>query len=144
MTPLIWLVAGILLVVAELLVGEFVLLMLGAAALLTAAASALGVPFGVDVGVFAVAAAALVGLARPALARRLRPGTAVTGTSALLGARAHVLETVDATTPHPTGTVRIGGAVWSARPAHDGVVIESGTPVVVVDIQGATAVVAGD
>ena len=138
MIPLIWLIAGVLLVTAEVLSGDFVLLMFGGAALAAAAASALGAPLGADVAVFAVAAVALVLLARPAIHRRLHAGTGVnTGTAALLGAHAEVLETVDV----EGGTVKIGGAVWSAKPLHDDIVLAAGSPVVVVGISGATATV---
>ena len=46
MIPLLWAIAGVVLVVAEVLTGGLVLLMLGAAALGTAAVSAAGVPLG--------------------------------------------------------------------------------------------------
>ena len=39
------------------------------------------------------------------------------------------------------GTVRLGGAVWSARALHDGAVLDAGAPIVVVAVEGATAVV---
>lgn len=140
MIPLIWLAAGVVLLLAEVLTGTLVLLMLGGAAVITAGASALGVPFGADVVVFAVAAAAGVLLARPALTRRLRPGAdeVNTGTRALLGTAGEV---VDPITPGHPGTVRLDGAVWTARTLHDDAV-DAGTSVVVVQIAGATAVVA--
>ena len=143
MIPLIWLVAGVVLVAAEALSGAFVLLMLGVAALAAGGASALGVPVGGDVAVFAVASAALVLLARPALTRRLAvPDPVNTGTQALLGARAEVLETVHGDgAGGATGTVRLNGSVWSARALHEDAVLTSGTRVVVVSIRGATAVV---
>lgn len=137
MIPLIWAIAGVLLVVAEVLSGELVLAMLGAAALGTAGASALGVPPGPDLAVFAVLSGLLVLLVRPAVNRRLRVHEAVnTGTRSLLGARAEVVEAITAR----TGTIRIGGALWSARTLHDDD-LAAGTAVVVVEISGATAVV---
>jgi membrane protein implicated in regulation of membrane protease activity len=143
--PLLWAIAGVVLIAVELLSGTFVLLMLGLAALAAAAASALGAPLGVDVAVFGVAAVALVLLARPALQRRLRSddagGTVNAGPAALLGATAEVVEPI---TGDAAGTVRIGGALWTATALHDGPndpLLASGDPVVVVDIRGATAVV---
>jgi len=50
--PLLWLVAGVLLITVELMSGTLVLLMLGVASLVAAGASALGVPLGADVAVF--------------------------------------------------------------------------------------------
>lgn len=144
MIPVVWLIAGLLLVAGELISGALVMLMLGGAAVVTAGASALGVPLGVDVVVFGVVSALLVLLARPALRRRLETagvdGSVNTGPTALLGAHAEVVEAITADDP---GTVRIGGAVWTARALHDDT-LAAGAPVVVVDIRGATAVVTAD
>ena len=142
MIPLLWLVAGVLLVAVELVSGALVLLMLGLAALAAAGASALGASLGVDVAVFGLTAAALVVLARPPLLRRLHTsradGSVNAGPAALLGSPAEVVEPI---TPASAGTVRIGGALWTARALHDGAELTTGDPVVVVDIRGATAVV---
>lgn len=137
MIPLLWAIAGVLLVVAEVLSGTLVLLMLGAAALGTAVASAAGLGVGPDVAVFAVLAGLLVLVARPAVRRRLRVHDPVnTGTQALLGARGEVVEAV----AEGTGTVLLHGSLWSARSLYDDD-LASGTSVVVVEISGATAVV---
>lgn len=140
MIPLIWLVAGVVLVLAEILTGTLVLLMLGVAALVAAGASALGAPPGVDLAVFAVVSVAGVVLARPILSRRLQaPDTDLsTGTRGLLGSIGEVLEAVTHDEP---GTVRLGGAVWTARALGEDV-LGVGDQVVVVQITGATAVVA--
>jgi membrane protein implicated in regulation of membrane protease activity len=143
--PLLWLAAGVLLIAVELMSGTLVLLMLGVASLVAAGASALGVPLGADVAVFGLAATLLVLLARPPLLRRIHgsseDGTANAGPTALLGALAEVVEPI---TADDAGTVRIGGALWTARALHEGAELASGDPVVVVDIRGATAVVTAD
>lgn len=142
MIPLLWLVAGVLLIAVELISGTLVLLMLGVASLVAAGASALGAPLGVDVAVFGLSAALLVLLARPPLLRRWQEsrsdGSANTGPAALLGEPAEVVEPITAAAG---GTVRIGGALWTARALHDDAELATGDPVVVVDIRGATAVV---
>jgi membrane protein implicated in regulation of membrane protease activity len=139
MTPaLLWLIAGVLLIAAEMLSGDFVLVMLGAAALGAAGASVLGVPLPVDAAVFAVLGLGLIFLARPALKRRMRqPGELKTNVDALVGKRAQVESTVDA----HGGQVRIDGALWSARAFDETQVIEAGQTVTVMEIAGATAVV---
>ena len=102
-----------------------------------AGASAAGLPLGPDIAVFAALAAALVLVARPAVNRRFRVHDPVnTGTRALLGTHGEVVEAVSA----GAGTVRLAGAVWSARSLHDDD-LAAGTAVVVVEISGATAVV---
>ncbi|HEY2225252.1 NfeD family protein [Actinomycetospora sp.] len=137
MIPLIWAIAGVVLVVAEVLSGELVLLMLGVAALGTAAASAAGVPLGPDLAVFAVLSVLFVLVARPAVHRRLRVHDPVnTGTRALLGTHGEVVDAVAA----GAGTVLLRGSLWSARSLHDDD-LAAGTAVVVVEISGATAVV---
>jgi membrane protein implicated in regulation of membrane protease activity len=143
--PLLWLIAGVLLIAVELVSGALVMLMLGGAALVTAGASALGAPLAVDVAVFGLSAAALVLLARPALNRRLHSvgadGSVNGGPRTLLGTPAEVVEPITGDEP---GTVRIGGAVWTARALHTDTTLLAGATVVVVDIRGATAVVAAD
>jgi membrane protein implicated in regulation of membrane protease activity len=109
MTPaLVWLIAAIVLIAAEVLSGDFVLVMLGLGALAGAGSAAItGNPL-IDVLVFAVASAGLIWIARPALKRRFLHGPDVkTGIDALIGARAIVLSTVDT----HTGRIKIGGDV---------------------------------
>lgn len=137
--PLIWLVAGILLVAGEVLAGEFVLLMLGGGALVAAAGAAI-----FDLGllgstlVFAVASVLLLLGVRPVLKRRVQQVESYVGhPEAILGSSALVLRRVDG----HDGRVKIAGAEWSAR-SFDGVqVIEPGEHVTVVKIEGATALV---
>ena len=142
MTPaVIWLVAGLILVAAEVASGEFVLLMLGGGALLAAGASAIvGGPL-VGAGVFVVASGLLVFGLRPQLRHRLDRGVehSVMHHEALIGRSAVVIATVDGR----GGRVKIGGDLWSARAVDEHDVIEEGATVTVMDIAGATALVVG-
>ncbi len=135
---LIWLIAGIILIIAELLSGDLFLLMVGIGALFGAGSAALtGNPF-IDVAVFAIASVGMLVLVRPTLKRRFLAGPDIkTNTDALIGARAIVLSTVDV----ESGQVKLAGDVWSARAMTHGEPIEPGTSVTVVEISGATAVV---
>ncbi len=65
------------------------------------------------------------------------PAAIRTGAAALEGAHAVVLQRVDA----QGGRVKIGGEEWSARAYMPDQVIEAGTHVEVVKIEGATALV---
>jgi membrane protein implicated in regulation of membrane protease activity len=88
--------------------------------------------------VFAAASVASLGLLRPIARRHLHlPAAIRTGTAALVGSRAVVLERVDA----DEGQVKIGGEIWSARAYDEDQVIEPGTRVEVLKIDGATALV---
>jgi membrane protein implicated in regulation of membrane protease activity len=137
MAALIWLIVGILLVVAEVLSGDFVLVMLGAAALAAAGVSAVGAADLVSVLVFAATSLGLIVTARPLLKKRLQLGSNVRmHHEALLGSRAVAVTKVD----EHGGQVKIGGDTWSARTL-DGSVVEAGEAVTVVEISGAVAVV---
>lgn len=137
---LVWVIAGLLLVSAEVLSGDLWLLMIGLGALGGAVASAVGGDIVVSAVVFAVATIALLGGIRPVIKRRMFAGDHIqTNTQALIGAKATVVSVVDG----DQGQVKIGGEIWSARahnPHNDPFV--PGTPVIVVEISGATAVVA--
>lgn len=138
MAALIWLVAGVAFVAAEVLSGDFVLLMLGLGALGAAGADAMFGSLAADVAVFALLTVGLIVLARPALKRRLASTDYVpTNVHALVGGKATVVSEVDAR----TGQVKIGGEVWSARALAEGAVFEPGRSVTVVEISGATAIV---
>jgi membrane protein implicated in regulation of membrane protease activity len=141
MAAVVWLIVGVLLIAAEALSGEFVLIMLGAAALAAAGSAALSEPIWIDVVVFAVTSLGLITLARPVLKRRLQPAeTTLTNVQALLGGHAVVVETVDA----HNGQIKLKGEIWSARAFDESEVLEPGSAVTVMDIAGATAVVMGE
>lgn len=136
----VWLVLGVVLIAAEVLSGDFVLLMLGGAAMAAAGASFLVLDSPVVGGVVFLAASALLVFAgRPALRHRLERGMehSVMHHRALVGGPAVVVARVDG----HGGRVRIGGDVWSARAYAGDDVIEEGRKVTVVDISGATALV---
>jgi membrane protein implicated in regulation of membrane protease activity len=140
-TALVWLIVGVVLIVAEVVSGDFVLVMLGVGALAGAGSAALFGNAFVDVAVFAVASIGLLVLARPALKRRFLSGPGVkTNVEALVGARAVTMSTVDS----HGGQVKLAGEVWSARSIAEGQVIDPGTTVTVVEISGATAVVSAE
>lgn len=139
MSALVWLLAGILLVIAEVVVGDLVLLMLAGGAF-AAAGTEIGLdpPLWVDFVVFSVVSVLLLGVLRPVVRRHMLSGPPVLmNTDALTGREATVLERVD----DSDGRVKIGGEVWSARTVHPHDVFDVGTHVMVIEIDGATAVV---
>jgi membrane protein implicated in regulation of membrane protease activity len=140
MAALLWLIIGIVLVVAEVLSGAFVLVMLGSAALVAALVAAVGVSPLISGVVFAAAAAAGITLARPALVRHMHTGDHIkTNVDALVGNKALVVTTVDA----HTGQIKVNGEIWSARCYDETEVLEPGRTVTIMSISGATAVVWG-
>jgi membrane protein implicated in regulation of membrane protease activity len=77
---------------------------------------------------------------RPIARSHLKTPPAIrTGAAALVGKQALVLERI--ANREGVGCVKIDGEVWTARAYDDDHVIDRGTPVYVVEIKGATALV---
>jgi membrane protein implicated in regulation of membrane protease activity len=132
-------VAAGALAVGEIFTLSFFLGPMAVAAVVAATIALVGGGLTVQWIVFIVAAAASVGVLRPVARRHLRtPSQLRSGTAALVGSRAVVLEQVDA----DGGQVRIGGEVWTARAYDEDEVLEPGARVTVLKIDGATALVA--
>ncbi|MFE0747909.1 NfeD family protein [Gordonia sp. NPDC058843] len=139
MSALLWLAAAIVLTVAEMFGGELVLLMLAGGAFAAAGVDfAFEPPLWVDGLVFALVSVLLLVAVRPIARRHMlnRPAVLM-NTEALAGRHAVVTEQVDVN----DGRVKIDGDVWSARAMDPTQVLEPGTHVTVVEIDGATAVV---
>lgn len=134
----VWLILAGLLAAGEVLTLGLVLGLVALAAVAGALVALVTDSLALEVLVFAVAAVALLAVVRPIARSHLRtPRQIRTGTAALVGARALVLERVDA----HDGRVKIGGEVWSARALDESHVYEPGTTVEVMKIEGATALV---
>ncbi|MFD3701077.1 NfeD family protein [Streptomyces sp. NPDC058646] len=135
---LMWLIAALLLGVAELLTLTAALGLLGGAALLTAGFAAVGLPVPGQFLVFALVATAGVVFVRPAALRRLTPPQRERfGVEALVGGAALVTAEVTGL----GGRVRIGGEEWTARAYDETLVIPPGATVDVIEIKGTTALV---
>jgi membrane protein implicated in regulation of membrane protease activity len=137
---ILWLIAAVVLAVAEVLNLSFFLFpfAIGAAAAAVVELAGLGTP--VAVVVFAVFTALSFGIVRPIARRHLRtPPQIRTGTAALIGRAAVVLERID--NDAGVGCVRLDGEVWTARSYDEDRVFEPGTRVQVMEIRGATALV---
>jgi membrane protein implicated in regulation of membrane protease activity len=135
----IWTVIAVGLALGELATpGLFFLGPVAVAAVVAGVLSLVGIAAWLQVLIFLVTALASLGVLRPiARAHLSMPAATRTGTAALVGAKALVLQRVDA----HGGRVRIGGEEWSARAYIDDQVLEPGMSVEVVQIEGATALV---
>jgi membrane protein implicated in regulation of membrane protease activity len=136
---LIWAIAAVLLSVGEIFTpGMFFLGPVALAAVAAAVVALLGVGVALQFVVFIAGSIATVAFLRPIARRHLHmPAALRTGTAALEGTKAVVLQRVDVN----GGRVRIGGEEWSARAYIEDQVFEPGTRVEVVKIEGATALV---
>jgi membrane protein implicated in regulation of membrane protease activity len=136
---LIWAIVAVALAVGEIATpGMFFLGPVALAAVAAGLIAAFGVGAAIQLLVFIAGSVASVLFLRPLAKRHLHmPAALRTGTAALEGTRAVVLQRVDAN----GGRVRIGGEEWSARAFMEDGVYEPGTRVEVVKIEGATALV---
>ena len=135
----IWLVAAAALAAGEVFTLGFFLGPLALAAGLAAIPAALGGGPLVQFAVFILASIASLAVFRPIARRHMRtPAQLRTGTAAVIGERAQVIERVDAC----GGSAQLRGEVWSARAFDEDQVLEPGQRVEVMQIDGATALVA--
>lgn len=137
---LVWVLVAVALAVGEVLTpGLFFLGPVALAAVAAAVADALGAGALGSLLVFLLCSIASLGVLRPIARRHVRlPALSRTGTDALIGRKGVVTRRVD----RHGGRVRIGGEEWSARAFLDDQVLAEGQTVDVVQIEGATALVA--
>jgi membrane protein implicated in regulation of membrane protease activity len=134
----VWMIAAGALAVGEILTLSFFLGPIAVAAVVAALAALAGAGLAVQIVVFTLAAAGSLLVLRPIARRHLRtPAQLRTGTAALVGERAVVLEQVTG----DGGQVKLCGEVWTARAFDEEEVIEPGKRVEVMKIEGATALV---
>ena len=135
---MLWVLLAVILAVGEVMSLSLFLAPFAVGALFGAAADLAGAGDAVAVIVFLVSSGLLFGFVRPIARRHMRtPAQLRTGTAALVGKTALVTETVSA----DAGAVKLEGELWTARPYVSDEVIETGSRVHVVEIQGATALV---
>jgi membrane protein implicated in regulation of membrane protease activity len=135
----LWLIAAVLLAIGELATpGMFFLGPVALAAVGAAVSAGIGAGVVLQLIVFVAVSAGSIGLLRPIARRHIHvPALTRTGTAALVGKKALVLQRVDAN----GGRVRIGGEEWSARAFFEEQTLEPGARVEVAKIEGATALV---
>jgi membrane protein implicated in regulation of membrane protease activity len=137
-TWIVWLIIAAALGAIEIVTVTLAFGLVAVGALVAAVAGAAGGGAAIQFGAFVAASAVGLGVARPIAMRHVRqPPLLRTGTAALVGRTAIVLEEVSA----QGGRVRIGADVWTSRPYDETLVIPAGTSVDVLQIEGATALV---
>lgn len=140
MSWIVWLIIAGAFGVGEMLTTGFFLAPFALGAGLAAAVDAAGAGSLPSLGVFVLVSLLTLVVLRPiALSHVKMPPHLRTGSAALVGKQAVVLERIDGL--DGAGRIRIDGEVWSARAFDDGRVFEPGARVEVVDIKGATALV---
>jgi membrane protein implicated in regulation of membrane protease activity len=134
----VWVIVAVAFAVGEILTLGFFLGPFALAAAVAAVVSAAGAGLLVAGLTFLVASAIAFLALRPVARRHMRlPAQLRTGTAALVGKTATVVERVDG----DRGCVKLEGEVWTARSYLEDEVIEPGARVHVVEIRGAIALV---
>jgi membrane protein implicated in regulation of membrane protease activity len=134
-----WMIAAGVLAVGEIATLGFFLGPIAIAAVTAAIVALAGAGLAAQWIVFIAVSLASLFVLRPIARRHLRtPSQLRTGTAALIGRPALVIERVD----RDGGQVKLAGEVWSARAFDDDDAFEPGARVEVMKIDGATALVA--
>jgi membrane protein implicated in regulation of membrane protease activity len=136
---LLWLIAGVVLILTELFALTLVLGMVGAGALLASVVAFAGGGAAAQLIAFTGASTALLVFVRPPVKAALDRGgtTERTDPRVLTGSTATVIARVD----DEGGQVRVHGELWRARPYAGGAPIEVGQPVSIAAVEGATLLV---
>jgi membrane protein implicated in regulation of membrane protease activity len=136
----IWLIVAVVFAVAEVVNLSFYLFPFAIGAAGAAVVDLAGAGAAITWATFAVLTAVSFTVVRPIARRHLNvPPQIRTGTAALVGRTAVVLERID--NDAGVGRVRLDGEIWTARTYDEDKVLEPGTRVHVMEIRGATALV---
>ena len=137
---LVWLILAVIFGLGEIATLGFFLAPFAGGAAVAALVSAGGGSTVISLVAFLLVSLVLLAALRPlARSHRRMPPQLRTGTAALVGKDATVLERI--ANSEGVGCVRLDGEVWTARAYMDDATYEAGTRVQVVEIRGATALV---
>jgi membrane protein implicated in regulation of membrane protease activity len=135
-----WLIAAVILAIGEIATTGLFLAPFAAGALLATIVAAAGAGAVVEWAVFLVVSVVVLAALRPVAREHQRTrGKLKTGTAALVGQSATVVERI--ANAEGVGCVRLDGEIWTARAYDEDETFEPGTRVQVLEIRGATALV---
>ena len=138
MDSVLWLVAGVVLLLVEIFTLTVVVGMVGIGALAASLAALLGAPVVVQAGAFVLTSTGLLLFAREPVQKMInKTSDASIDPRALTGSTAVVVQRVS----DDTGQVRLSGELWRARPYAGTGPIDVGRSVSVAEVEGATLLV---
>src|SRR4051794_30887942 len=135
----LWLIAAVLLAIGEIATTGFFLAPFAGGAAVASLLAALDAGATIEFAAFLVVSVVLPAALRPVARAQQRDRGVRTGTAALVGQTAMVIERI--ANAEGVGCVKLDGEIWTARAYDDDEVIEPGTRVHVLEIRGATALV---
>lgn len=136
---LFWLVALIILAIAEAATVGLVCMWFAGGALTALIAAGIGAPLWLQIGLFLVVSAVLLAMLRPVLSKVARPRRTATNADRHLGKSALVTEEIN--NLRQTGAVKLDGVTWTAR-TEGNEVIPAGALIEVLRIEGVKVIVA--
>lgn len=134
-----WAAITIVMVTVELMTPQLVSIWFGLGGLAAFITAFFGVPFYVQLIVFAVVSVVLLLATRKMAKKMLNVATEKTNSDALIGVKCVVKQKVD--NLNATGRVSVSGLEWSARSANDNVTFEIGEICTIDSIKGVTLII---
>jgi membrane protein implicated in regulation of membrane protease activity len=137
---LIWAIAVVAFVIAEVMTVQLVSIWLAAGAFITMLLSYFyDIPMLLQLGIFIVSSAFFLLISFPLIRKRKKTDIIGTNSELDIGKHATVIETVNSR--KGTGRVTLNGVNWSAVPEDENETIPEGTVVIVVKVLGAKLMV---
>ena len=135
----VWLIAMIVLLAVEAVVPGLISIWFALGALAALVSALLHAPLWLQIVWFLVVSVAALALTRPLAKKYINSRTQPTNADMLIGKECIVRESID--NVRGTGSVSVGGMVWTARTENEGVRLQEGDLAVVVRIEGVKLIV---
>ena len=135
----VWLIAMIVLLAVEAVVPGLSSIWFALGALAALVSALLHAPLWLQIVWFLVVSVAALALTRPLAKKYINSRTQPTNADMLIGKECIVRESID--NVRGTGSVSVGGKVWTARTENEGVRLQEGDLAVVVRIEGVKLIV---
>ena len=135
----VWLIAMIVLLAVEAVVPGLISIWFALGALAALVSALLHAPLWLQIVWFLVVSVAALALTRPLAKKYINSRTQPTNADMLIGKECIVRESID--NVRGTGSVSVGGKVWTARTENEGVRLQEGDLAVVVRIEGVKLIV---
>ena len=136
---LIWLIALIVLIVAELVTMGLTTIWFAAGALVASIAAALHAPVVIQVVLFLIVSLVLLIFTRPVAVRYFNKDRARTNVESMIGMQGVVISEIN--NLEGIGQIQVNGQEWTARTRTEGMTLPVGSVVVVVAVNGVKLIV---
>ena len=136
---ILWLVALVVLIVAEIVSMGLTTIWFAGGALVAVIAAGFGAPFAVQVVLFLAVSIVLLYFTRPVAVKYFNKDRIRTNAESLVGRQAIVISEID--NLQGIGQVTVGGMEWTARSADGGMQLPVGSVVDIVAINGVKLIV---